>query len=494
MEDNQENVENKKAQNQENDIEIKEQDNKKAENEKEPKEELVENEEKTVENEKQENKEMIKVEKNKKLRKRGYIIGTIGAILGSLVVAILWILVYSINSMVIPPIAMLIPIGAYFGYKISGARISKATKKIIVAVSLLMIIIVTTIICPAILVVKSQYELNWENIMGLYSDTRENIRKAIISDLIIGLIFTIIGLIVTIKAFLKKEFIQEQTELFNQVKRNKLKEQSEIIKKACIDLNCNNEENAVKKGQIIEQLKIVYNIKGRKAKKYFGNCLSNKLLIKNKGKYYYNETVENAKIEKVRKYISPIKIIIPVLIIAIIAIYYGVSKYIETKEDYAITGEYTVTGTSLKLKIDTDTQTLYGTTEEISEGVSEEAAKYYTFIIEEKNEKYEISGQLIEKSKYEEDEIYDMSSAIQQDRDYYSQIFGEEYTSEVEDKEFDGKKFKSYSYDYMSSNKKDCKSQVYLYEIEEQYLWLEVRSLRELETTEVDQLIQNLFK
>ena len=448
--------------------------------------EVTEQKEEVTESEK--DKEIVEVKKKKKVRKGSYTLGTIGAILGGAVAAIPWVLLYAfVNSMVIPLLAMLIPMGAYLGYRIFRGRISKESRTIITIVSLLIITLVVTIISPTILVMQSSYDLNWENIEGLYSKERKNIWETFLEDLVVGLVFTIIGLVIVIKFFINKKAknVEEEIKL---LLTKELKVQSEAIKKACIDLNCMSKENAVEKKQILEQLKIVYNIKNRKAKLYLKNCLSNKLLIKYKGKYYYDETDETTKIENVKKirnrYISPIKIIITILVIAIIAV--AIVFYMETT--------YTVTGTNIKLNIDPLTQELYGTTEEISEGIGSTAAQYYTFIIEEKNEKYEISGQLISKSTYEETEVYDIDSAIQQDRDYFATLFGEDETSAIEDKELGGKTFKSYHYNYISNTDKECKSQVYLYELEESYLWIEARSLKDVDMTEIDQVIENLFK
>ena len=91
-------------------------------------------------------------------------------------------------------------------------------------------------------------------------------------------------------------------------------------------------------------------------------------------------------------------------------------------------------------------------------------------------------------------EIYDIDSVIQQDRDYFAALFGEDETSEVEDKELAGKSFKYYYYYYISSTDKECKSQVYLYEAEEKYLWIEARSLKDVDMMEIEEVIEKLFK
>ena len=193
------------------------------------------------------------------------------------------------------------------------------------------------------------------------------------------------------------------------------------------------------------------------------------------------ENKELIKPEKRRKKVLTIIIVLLIIAVCVVAGYIVLSN--KNKE-------YTVTGTNLKLNID-ETQKLYGTKEEISEEIGEATAQYYDFIIEEIEEKYEISGQIIKKSEYGDTDI---NTIVQEDRNNFAEYFGEEETSAVEEKELDGKTFRFYSYNYISNTDKECRTNVYLYEEEENYLWIEVRSLREIETTEIDQVIENLFK
>ncbi len=360
-------------------------------------------------------KEAIKEPKKKK---GSYITGTIGAILGGLVASIPWILTYSFANMIIAALAILIAGGAYLGYKIFKGRIGKGFPVILTIVSLLIVTIVTTVICPLILIAKSGYNVTFYNLESLYvSENRANVGRAIIQDLIISLIFTIIG----IAAIVRSIWIQ------------------------------------IKNGATSENLK------------FSSQTTDN------------TENKELIKPEKRRKKV--LTIIIVLLIIAVCVVAGCIVLSNKNKE-------YTVTGTNLKLNID-ETQKLYGTKEEISEEIGEATAQYYDFIIEEIEEKYEISGQIIKKSEYGDTDI---NTIVQEDRNNFAEYFGEEETSAVEEKELDGKTFRFYSYNYISNTDKECRTNVYLYEEEENYLWIEVRSLREIETTEIDQVIENLFK
>lgn len=419
MDENQENNENNKKQEQEPitvQKEIKDEEIK-AEQEKS---ERTQNEEVITEQGTKEENQDEDVIKEPKKKKESYITGTIGAIIGGLVGAIPWILTYSFANMIVAALAVLIVGGAYLGYKIFKGRIGKGFPVILTIVSLLVVTIVTTVICPMILIAQSGYNVAFYNLESLYtSENRANVKEAIIQDLIISLLFTIIG----IAAIIHSISIQ------------------------------------IKNGATSENLK-------------FSTQAG-----------YDGENNEAPKAESTKKRVSPIKIILIILAVIIcVAVGYIILSNKNT--------EYTVTGTNIKLNID-DNQELYGTKEEISEKIGENTAQYYDFIIEEKEEKYEISGQIIKKSEYEGKNANEIA---QEDRDNFASYFGEEETSAVEDKELGGKSFKSYYYNYISTTDKECRTQVYLIEEEENYLWVEVRSLKEIEISEIDQVIENLFK
>lgn len=455
----------------------------------EPEKEL-EKEKNIDENAKEES--MIEV-KAKKRTKGSYFTGIIGAILGGLVASLLWILTYIFtNNVVIPLFATFIPIGSFLGYKIFRGKTGKPFSVIITIVSLVIIILITTIICPSILILKSEYSVTWKNITGLYSNVRKENRAAIIEDTVAGLAFTIIGIVIVVKFFINKNMTKEQKKeekrRLQEEKKAQLREQSKIIKNACLDLNSMNKEGAIKKKEILKQLVIIYNIKRKKAKLYFANCKSNKLLKKYKGKYYYNETDEEARIEKVKKiktrYISKVTILVIILILAIIGatVTYMLNKKNKNMESESIKG--------VRIEAD-DTQEFYGTTEDITNAFGAEFANYYDFIINDKNKKYELYGMKIPATNYAGK---DFATIMQEDRDYYAPYIGEEVISQVEDKQLGEHKLKSYNYTYTGNSGNQYRAIIYLYEAETTYLWINVYTDLDVELTQVDTIIDNLLK
>ncbi len=460
--------------------------------EEDKKEELTKNEAKAQENIKENSTEasIVKVEKKqkkiKKQRKGSYILGTIGAILGGAVAAIPWILTYLFaNNMVIPLFGTLIPMGAFLGYKIFGGKVRKSFRGITAIISLLIIIVVTTVIEPSILILQSGYELSVENVIGLYSDVRAEIRNTLIGDLIIGLTFAIIGLFIVIKWLINRQIKNIIEEDIKKAKAT-LQEQSEIIKKVCTDLNCMSKENAIKKKEIYKQLALAYNTKRKKAKLFIANCKSNKLLKKYKGKYYYDETDEQEKIEKVKKVKKSFivrKIIVLIIIIALAVVTVQYISYLKT--------EYTLAGTNIKIDVNKDTQDFYGTDEKITEAFGEEAAVNCDFVLVDKANKYEMNGKAVPKSQFEGK---DMAAVIQGDKDDFTLLLGEEAISEITDKQLGEPNIKSYNFTYTGMDENEYRAVVYLCEAEYSYVWLTVYADKDLELTQIDTLVDNFIK
>ena len=459
--------------------------------------------EQTEENQEQSQEEVIKdlvetkeakKKKEKKPRKGNYITGTIGAILGGAIIATLWVIIYLFaNHMVIPIIGTLIPVGAFLGYKIFRGKIGKPTRSIITIISLVLIVLVTTVICPSILLVESQYEITLENLAGLYTETRDEIRDVIIEDLIAGSIFTTIGIILIIIFGINKKInnsvTEEQTKQFKEEIKNELKEKAKVVKEVCQTLNAMDSENLVKKKSILKELKNTYKLKRKQRKQYFVMCKLAKLLTKQKGKYYYDENDEENKIEQAPKIDSKIrarriiknliKVLIIAIIIAAIVVYYL----------FFVEKPYNVAGTNIVLK-PSNTQDFYGTPEKIEEEFGEDAANYYEFIINDKNKKYELYGQVIPKSQYGEKE---MGAIIQEERDYYAPYLGEDVTSQVEDKQFGDELLKSYNYTTIGTDGNTYRAIIYLCEDENNYLWINVYTYYEVEVTQIDTIVNDLI-
>lgn len=445
-------------------------------------------------------KAIIEVKKKKRKHRKGsYITGTIGALLGGTVGIIPWIAkeIFGRDNFVFALIAMicsvLIPVGAYLGYKIFIGKIRKPLKGIITTISILLIVAATTVICPIIWMLQSGYSLTFENWRDLYSDVRADVREIIIEDTIAGITFVVIGIIITIKGLANKKIksvmTPEEIQALEQEPIENLKQKSEMLKNICISLNCMNRENVVSKKAILEELKNTYKLRKRKCKKYFSVCVSAKLLRKHKGKYYYDENDEENKIKRAKKINSKIKIKKSIKIIIklaiIIAIGVAIWYYISNIEK-----PYVIPGTNIEIEIAED-QDLYKTKEEMIPLFGEQIANGYSFVVLNDENTYEIYGRVISKDVYEGK---DGGTVIKEERDLYAPYLGEDVTSQVTDRQIGEYTLKSYDYKALGDDGNEYRIIIYLYETEEVFVWIDVFTYYEFELTQTDEVLDKLFK
>ena len=429
-----------------------------------------------------------------KNQKGSYITGIIGALIGGAIASIPWILTYSFANMIVAVLATLIAGGAFLGYKIFKGKIGKGLPAIITIVSVIVITVVTLVICPMILLAKEGLEVNRYNFQMLYSASE--MRAAIIQDLIMSLLFTVLGIAAVVRSIsiqikngTSEGKLQFNTNAVLEESRKQITESCEIIKKVCSTLNCMNKENSAEKQEIMNELEMTHNIERKKAKQYFAITNSIKLLKKHKGKYYYDETDEQKKIDNVAKVNydkGSFKTLIWIIIIAVIV---GVLAASLTKPS----GEsFVIPNTDIEIKTTSD-QFLYDTKEEIAQYFGEEYANYYAFVVlDGVNNEYEIYGAI--GSKTEIGEEYDVNSLIQADRDYIATYWGEENTTQPLDIKLGENNFKTYNYKYSNEAGNQYMAVIYLGETSDQYLWLDFYADSDFETTRANEIMNELFK
>lgn len=446
-----------------------------------------------------EENENIVEEPIKQAKKGSYVTGTIGAILGGAVASIPWILVYTFGNMIVAALALLIAGGAFLGYKLFRGRIGKGLPAIITIVSIIVVTVVTLVVCPIILMAKEGVEVSIFNFRMLYSSS--DMKAAIIQDLIISLLFTGLGIAsvvrsirIQIKKGVSGDKLQFSTNAVMEEQRIDIKEKVAKIKEICTALNCMSKEKTVAKQEIMNELEMTHNIERKKAKQYFAIVKVAKLLRKHKGKYYYDETDEQVKINKVcdtGNSKSSTKTLVGIIMVAVIVAIVSATVIMGAGE------KYTIPETDIELSI-SNSQILFSTEEELTEYFGEEYAQYYTFAIvdnidlESVNREYEIYGTLINKSDVGEE--YDLNSLVQSDRDYIAAYWGEEGTSQVSDIKLGEKDFKTYNYKYINQSGSEFRAIIYLCEDGEKYLWIDLYADGSFEVTRANDIMTKLFK
>ena len=120
------------------------------------------------------------------------VLSIIGAFLGGLIFSIPWVLVYVFGNYIMSILAFLIATGAYIFYKKFGGEVTKKTSITIGVISLIIVTFLVFIVLPLALMVSEGHGFNFAYLGVLYSDSK--FVSAIISDYVVSVIFTLLGI------------------------------------------------------------------------------------------------------------------------------------------------------------------------------------------------------------------------------------------------------------------------------------------------------------
>ena len=230
----------------------------------------------------------------KEIKRGSYITGIIGAILGGLIGAIPWVLVYIEGNMIVSLLAMIISLGALKGYKIFKGKIAKPMKTIVVIISLLIVIFSNLVIIPSWLAVKNDFTIE-------YMYENEEIKSAILRDLAVSVLFAILGISLAItninKTLMENGLLEDQKEIMKKAEElqrmqidNKLNEKEKqeinVVREVFESLNATNKKCAISKEEIISKMTLENN------EKVFKKFNSRGVIVKYKGKYFYDKSKE----------------------------------------------------------------------------------------------------------------------------------------------------------------------------------------------------------
>lgn len=221
------------------------------------------------------------------------ILGGILGILMGFIFSIPWILCYIYLERIVAYLALLIGFGILLGYKLVNKKAYKTNKFIayLFATSILIIIVNTLIVIPVISLLKENVNVSMELLMYLYSN--KEVFGGVVSDLVISVLFTIIGVFPIINK-LGIEGKEEQKEVSYEEFAEKVKE---IYEKH----DALQKENAVENKIINKEIEEL-NFKNTL---YYLERMKTNFLIGSNGlkKSYYNEKNENKKTANVKKVI-----------------------------------------------------------------------------------------------------------------------------------------------------------------------------------------------
>lgn len=212
----------------------------------------------------------------------GYLIGTIGAIIGGLVGTIPWVLCYVYANMMYSILALLIGIGAFKGYEILKGKMGKPVPVIITVVSIVCVTLATLVVIPHLLLINEYGKTSMEAFKLLYAF--DEFKSAIIQDYVYSLLFTglgISGVIANIRRGIKNgdAKIDLMAPAFTPSD-----EEISAIKKIF------EKRNAMDKNTVIPKEEVMNAVKDRES--VFKFLVSRGIIGKKNGGYYYNTEVE----------------------------------------------------------------------------------------------------------------------------------------------------------------------------------------------------------
>ena len=160
------------------------------------------------------------------------ILAIIGSMVGGLIATLPWVLVYVYGNMMYSFLAVLVAMGALFGYQLFKGDINKSLPTKIVVVSLLSITIATLVVIPCLLLAHEGAGVSITNFKYLYSNS--DFIKGIISDYIISVLFTLLGISGVIRS-IKKQVVNDSGNIKIDLSNGNNKKDRMLIKEVLLD-------------------------------------------------------------------------------------------------------------------------------------------------------------------------------------------------------------------------------------------------------------------
>ena len=160
------------------------------------------------------------------------VLAMIGAMLGGLIATLPWVLVYVYGNMMYSILAVLVAMGALFGYQLFKGEVNRSLPIKIVVVSLLSITIATLVIIPCLLLAHEGAAVTINNFKYLYSDN--DFIGGIITDYIVSVLFTLLGISGVIKS-IKNQVANNSDKIKIDLRNGNNKKDRMLIKKILLD-------------------------------------------------------------------------------------------------------------------------------------------------------------------------------------------------------------------------------------------------------------------
>ncbi len=415
-----------------------------------------------------------------KIKKR-YVIGTLGALLGAFIGSIPWILAYIFGDVIYAILSIVIVIGAFYGYKITKAKIDKKLPVILSIVSFIAISVTMLIIIPIILMNKSEIPLTFEYFTTLYQ-TKE-ISSAIIQDYIVSILFCFVvigGIIVNLNKQIKHGVAEKDIKIVTQSVENDRFSREDIEKARDVfeKNDALSKKHTITKELIVEELQKEFGtVKGSQI---FDYLKVEGVIKKRANKYYFSEKAQRSPYY--RYGFTNLKVLAVVLIIAIVlgvVIVFWEENYesnysnnevnLNDVESGTVITSYNIDGTDITLEFDEDMMQL--SKEQISALLGSVYAEMYECIITD--ETFEKMLLVLQNSK---DNFKDGYTAKQYLEDAISL---EDENVEIEEKEIAGHTFYTAETEYKIDEENSYFMKDYVYDTGDKFVCVVIQNLND---------------
>ena len=410
--------------------------------------------------------------------KNRYVIGTIGALIGGLIGSVPWILSYVFANMIYAILSVVIVVCAFYGYKLTKAKMDKKLPIILSVVSFIAITVTMLVAIPLIYMSKEGVTISFETFQRIYQI--EEVTSVILTDYVISLIFCVlvIGCIVyNLNKQIRHGVQDKNIRIITQSVENEMfsKEDIERAREVFERNDALSKKHTITKELIVEDLQREFG--QEKGSKIFEYLKIEGVIKKKSNKYYFSEKAQNSPYYRYEFTNIKIFIIVVIIAVAIAALMYLTKTYPGRQDETTINdiaqGEvissYTIENTDITLEFDENMINL--SDEQIAYYFGEGYSEVYESIITGSD--FEKMIMIIQNNKSGFDEDYSA-------RQFLEDIAAEyEEETEVIEKEISGKTFYVLEREYEANEGKVYLEQDYIYDSGDSFVCIIFDNIKE---------------
>ena len=410
--------------------------------------------------------------------KNRYVIGKIGDLIVGLIESVPWILSYVFANMIYAILSVVIVVCAFYGYKLTKAKMDKKLPIILSVVSFIAITITMLVAIPLIYMSKEGVTISFETFQRIYQI--EEVTSVILTDYVISLIFCVlvIGCIVyNLNKQIRHGVQDKNIRIITQSVENEMfsKEDIERAREVFERNDALSKKHTITKELIVEDLQREFG--QEKGSKIFEYLKIEGVIKKKSNKYYFSEKAQNSPYYRYEFTNIKIFIIVVIIAVAIAALMYLTKTYPGRQDETTINdiaqGEvissYTIENTDITLEFDENMINL--SDEQIAYYFGEGYSEVYESIITGSD--FEKMIMIIQNNKSGFDEDYSA-------RQFLEDIAAEyEEETEVIEKEISGKTFYVLEREYEANEGKVYLEQDYIYDSGDSFVCIIFDNIKE---------------